>query len=75
MRRRPQGLNEQLAGSHALQAIEFASVDHHHGVTAMQSDRLRPIAMGHPHELTESGLGVLKAPMPAQGLCGRYCHV
>jgi hypothetical protein len=41
----------------------------------MQSDRLRPIAMGHPHELTESGLGVLKAPMTAQGLCGRYCHV
>ncbi len=38
MRRRLQGFDKQLAGSCALQAIEFVGADNHHRIAAM----LRP---------------------------------
>ncbi len=72
MRRGLQSLNQQLAGSRALQTIEFVCVDNYHGIAAVQGDVLRPIAMCHSHEFTESRLGVLKAPATARRLRGRF---
>jgi len=73
MWRRLQSLDQQLAGSRALQAIEFVCVDNHHRIAAVQRDVLRPIAMCQAHEFAESRLGVLKAPATARRLPGRYC--
>ena len=69
-----QSLDQQLAGSRALQAIEFVRVDNHHGIAAMQRDVLRPIAVRHAHEFAESRLSVLKAPSTTRRLRGRYCQ-
>ena len=74
MRRRLQSLDQQFAGSRALQAIEFVRVDNHYRITAVQRDVLRPSAMCHAHEFAESRLGVLKAPATARRLRGRYCQ-
>jgi hypothetical protein len=72
MRRRSQSFDQQLAGSRALQAIEFVCIDNHHRIAAVQRDVLRPIAMCHAHELAESRLGVLKAPAAARRLRSRW---
>lgn len=74
MRRRLQSLDQQLAGSRALQAIEFVCVDNDHRIAAMQRHVLRPLAMCHAHEFAESRLGVLKAPATARRLRGRCCQ-
>ena len=74
MRRRLQSLDQQLAASRSLQAIEFVCGDHHYRIAAVQRDVLRPIAVRHAHEFAESRLGVLKAPATARGLRGRHCR-
>jgi antitoxin PrlF len=68
MRRRLQGVHQQLPASRTFQAIEFFSIDHHHRIAAVQCDVLGPVAVSQANELAESRLGILKAPATARGL-------
>lgn len=65
-----QGINQQLAGSAALQALKFVSGDHHHRIAAVRRHVLGSIAVCQAHEFAEPRLGVLKAPATARGLPG-----
>ena len=74
MRRRLQCVDQQLPGSRALHALKRICVDNNDGVTTMQRDKLRPIAVRQSHKFAESRLGVLKAPTTARRLRSGVCN-
>ena len=45
-----------------MKSIEFSSIHHHDGISSVQSNDLRSVAMRQANDFTESSLGVLETP-------------